>query len=106
MMLGTPQMVEFDAAKPTAQSANNSGQMPSVDEMVLALKKRLEEKPDDAQGWFLLGRTYMAMQNYPQAAEAYETLLKITGEEPTIMLSLAEAITFPTKVVCRAVRQS
>jgi cytochrome c-type biogenesis protein CcmH len=94
MMLGTPQMVEFDAAKQAAQSAKKPGQMPSVDQMVVALQKRLEEQPDDAQGWFLLGRTYMAMEKYPQAAEAYETLLKITGDEATVLLSLAEAITF------------
>jgi cytochrome c-type biogenesis protein CcmH len=93
-MLGTPQMVEFDAAKHATQSSKKPGQMPSVDEMVVALKKRLEERPDDAQGWFMLGRTYMAMENYPQAAEAYETLLKITGDEPTVLLSAAEAITF------------
>jgi cytochrome c-type biogenesis protein CcmH len=87
-------MVEFDAAKQAAQSAKKPGQMPSVDQMVVALQKRLEEQPDDAQGWFLLGRTYMAMEKYPLAAEAYETLLKITGDEATILLSLAEAITF------------
>jgi cytochrome c-type biogenesis protein CcmH len=94
LMLGTPQMVEFDAAKHAAQTQKKPGQMPSVEEMVVALQKRLQEKPDDAQGWFLLGRTYMAMEKYPLAAEAYETLLKITGDEPTVMLSLAEAITF------------
>jgi cytochrome c-type biogenesis protein CcmH len=97
LMLGSPQMVEFDAAKHASQTSKKQGQMPSVDEMVVALKKRLQEKPDDAQGWFLLGRTYMAMEKYPLAAEAYEALLKITGDEPTIMLSLAEAITFSNK---------
>lgn len=94
LMLGSPEMVEFDAAQQTPHSAKNPGQIPSVEEMVVALKKRLEERPDDAQGWFMLGRTYMAMQKYPQAAEAYETLLKITGDEPTVLLSVAEAIIF------------
>ena len=97
LMLGSPEMVEFDAEQQATQSAKKPGQMPSVDEMVVALQKRLQENPDDAQGWFLLGRTYMAMKKYPQAAEAYETLLKITGDEPTIMLSLAEAITFSNR---------
>ncbi len=94
LMLGSPNMVEFDAEQQTSHSAKKPGQIPSVEEMVVALKKRLEERPDDAQGWFMLGRTYMAMQKYPQAAEAYETLLKITGDEPTVLLSAAEAIIF------------
>jgi cytochrome c-type biogenesis protein CcmH len=114
-MLGTPEMVEFDAAKHAAQSAKKPDQMPSVDEMLVALKKRLQQKPDDAQGWFLLGRTYMAMEQYPQAAEAYEALLKLTGDEPTVLLSLAEAATFanegdmagrPAEMIRKALKMS
>lgn len=97
LTLGAPEMVEFDAVQHASQSSKQPGKMPSVDEMVVALKQRLKEKPDDAQGWFLLGRTYMTMENYSQATEAYETLLKITGDEPTVLLSVAEAITFSNK---------
>jgi cytochrome c-type biogenesis protein CcmH len=94
MVLGAPEMVGFDSAKQAAHSSKKPGPMPSVQEMLTSLKKRLQQKPDDAQGWFLLGRTYMAMEQYSQAAEAYETLLKLTGDEPTVLLSVAEAITF------------
>ncbi len=94
MMLGAPGMLELDGARQASHSAGQQRQVPSVEEMLVAIKQRLQEKPDDAQGWFLLGRTYMALEQYPQAVEAYETLLKLTGDEPTVMLSLAEAITF------------
>ncbi len=94
LTLGMPEMVENNAAKQASQSTNRQGALPSVEQMVVALKKRLQEKPDDAQGWFMLGRTYMAMEQYPQAVEAYENLLKLTGDEPTVLLSVAEAITF------------
>ncbi len=94
LTLGMPEMVENNAAKRASQSTNKQGALPSVEQMVVALKKRLQEKPDDAQGWFMLGRTYMAMEQYPQAVEAYENLLKLTGDEPTVLLSVAEAITF------------
>ena len=93
LMLGTPGMVEFDAAKQVSHSSKKQGDMPSVDQMLVALKQRLQEKPDDAQGWFMLGRTYMVMERYHEAAKAFETLLKLAGDEPTVMLTLAEAIT-------------
>ncbi len=94
MFLGAPEMVEFDATK---QASHNTGGtkdgMPSVEQMLSSLKQRLKEKPDDSEGWFLLGRTYMVLDQYPQAVQAYETLLKLSGEEPNTMLSLADAIT-------------
>jgi len=93
MMLGTPEMVEFEAAKQAPQSSSKQGAMPSVDEMLASLTRRLQENPDDAKGWFMLGRSYMALKRYPEAINAFETLLKLTGDEPTVMLTLAEAIT-------------
>ncbi len=92
-MLGAPQMLGFDAAKQTSHDSNRSGPPPSVDEMLVAIKQRLKENPDDAKGWFLLGRTYMVLEKYKDAVQAYETLLKLTGDQPPIMLALAEALT-------------
>lgn len=89
LFLGTPAMLEFDAGKQAAQQAD----MPSVEEMLASIKQRLRDKPDDAEGWFLLGRTYTVLEEHPNAVKAYETLLKLSGEEPTVMLALADAIT-------------
>ena len=94
MLLGTPEMVEFDASKRVPHnSSKQQAAMPSKEQMLATLKQRLQEKPDDAEGWFLLGRTYMMLDEYPKAVQAYETLLKLSGEESTIMLSLADALT-------------
>ncbi len=87
--LGTPGMIEFDPAK---QAAEQQRKMPSVEEMLVSIKRRLQEKPDDAEGWFLLGRTYMVLEDHPNAVKAFETLLTLAGEEPTVILSLAEAV--------------
>ncbi|MCP4128514.1 MAG: c-type cytochrome biogenesis protein CcmI, partial [Gammaproteobacteria bacterium] len=90
MFLGTPAMVEFDASK---QAAQQGKEMPSVEEMLASIKRRLKEKPDDAEGWFLLGRTYMVLEQHSNAAKAFEQLLKLSGEESTVMLALADAVT-------------
>ena len=93
MFLGTPAMVEFDASKQAANQAAKQGKMPSVEEMLTTIKQRLRENPEDAEGWFLLGRTYMVLEQHSNAVKAFEALLKLSGEEPTIMLALADAIT-------------
>ncbi|MEJ2529408.1 MAG: c-type cytochrome biogenesis protein CcmI [Gammaproteobacteria bacterium] len=91
--LGAPGLIESGpGAQASHSSGNPQGAMPSVEEMLARLKQRLQQNPDDAKGWFMLGRSYMALNDYPEAVRAYEALLKLTGEEPTVMLSLADAV--------------
>lgn len=92
MSLGAPEMLGFDAAKQASSTPAGQGKLPSIEEMLAGLKQHLQEKPEDPEGWYLLARTYMTMQDYPKAIEAYETLLRLTGENPSIMLALAEAM--------------
>ncbi len=93
-ILGTPELLDSAPGTQASNSTGNSqGAMPSVDEMLARLKQRLQQNPDDAKSWFMLGRSYMALSNYPEAVRAYEALLKLTGEEPTVLLSLADALT-------------
>ena len=43
-----------------------------VEEMVSKLAARLEQTPEDGNGWALLARSYMVMQRFDDAAKAYE----------------------------------
>ncbi|WP_428033761.1 c-type cytochrome biogenesis protein CcmI/CycH [Amphritea sp.] len=42
-----------------------------LDQMAQKLKDRLQNEPDDMEGWVLLGRTYQYMNNQAAADEAY-----------------------------------
>jgi cytochrome c-type biogenesis protein CcmH len=88
LYLGTPQLV--DPAAMQAQQANQ--ELPSIDEMVTTLVDRLKENPEDAEGWYLLGRTYMAMKDYQKAAFAFDKLNQLVSDQPSIMLALADAL--------------
>ena len=90
--LGSPGLVNGPVAAPTVAShGTGSEQMPSLEEMIGALRARLEQAPDDTEGWYLLGRTYMAIEDYPNAVKAYARLHQLVGDEPRVMLSLADA---------------
>jgi len=88
--LGSPQMV-VPVDQRTAHAAAGQGEMPSVEEMLGVLVARLKETPEDSDGWFLLGRTYMAMNKYAKAAGAFEKLHQLVGEEPVVLLAWADA---------------
>jgi cytochrome c-type biogenesis protein CcmH len=92
MTLGAPDMLEFDSSKQASSGHAGQGKVPSMDEMLTKLQRHLQENPEDPQGWYMLARTYMGMQNFPKAIEAYETLLKLTGDDAGAMLALADAI--------------
>jgi cytochrome c-type biogenesis protein CcmH len=67
-------------------------QVQAVEEMIGQLAARLERQPDDENGWWLLARSYMAVENYAAAAGALERLLELAGDEPDVLVSLADAL--------------
>ena len=65
----------------------------SVDDMITSLAARLQENPDDLDGWKMLGRSYFQMQNYPGAIAALEKAIQIeASENGTTLADLGEAI--------------
>lgn len=55
----------------TAADGDRLGQM---QELTAQLRDRLEENPDNTDGWAMLGRTYMRLEEYNDAAWAFERL--------------------------------
>jgi len=47
--------------------------------MVARLARKLERNPEDVSGWLMLGRSYVALQQYPLAARAYRRANQLTG---------------------------
>lgn len=65
---------------------------PDVEKMVAGLAKRLETKPNDVQGWMMLGRSYAAMNQYKNAFSAYERAYKLAPENPDVLTNFAETM--------------
>ncbi len=49
----------------------------NIDDMVVALAARLEENPDDLNGWHMLARTYQTLKRYPEAVAAFDRILEL-----------------------------
>ncbi len=89
--LGSPEMTRPTQERVAGAPHQGGEAMPSVEEMMAALMARLEENPEDSEGWFLLGRSYMALDNYAMASQAFERLHLLVGDDPVVLLSWADA---------------
>ena len=47
------------------------------------LATRLKTRPDDAEGWQTLGRSYASLGRHAQAVEAFRAAMRLRPEEPT-----------------------
>ena len=52
--------------------------------MVGKLAARLENEPDDVEGWTRLGRSYMVLNQPDKAREAYAHALKLKPDDATL----------------------
>src|SRR5450759_1345778 len=60
---------------------------------VARLARRLERHPDDLQGWLMLGRSYVVLEQLPLAVRAYERADRLSGgENVEAMVGIAEAL--------------
>lgn len=90
--LGSPEVLLQQSNSQHQQQAS-SGQMPqrTMQELISRLEKRLHENPADAEGWMMLGRTYMALKRYSDATSAFEKVISQVGEKASVLLALADA---------------
>jgi len=70
---------------------------PDIDTMVIGLQKKLEANPKNAEGWYMLGRSYMVLRRYSDATNAYEKAYQLMPESVDVMLSLADSIAMQNK---------
>ena len=65
--------------------------------MLAALEKRLEEKPDDAEGWFVLGQSYLTLQRVTDAVTALKRAVDLAPEQARFLSHYAEAVALEDK---------
>ena len=63
-----------------------------IDQMVARLAARLEQQPDDAEGWVRLGRSYMVLNQPAKAKDAYARAARLKPDDTAVKQQYAEAI--------------
>lgn len=65
---------------------------PALDELVARLAQRMEQDPDNVDGWVMLGRSYLAVGRPDEAATALERAYRLAPNQPEVLLSYAQAV--------------
>jgi cytochrome c-type biogenesis protein CcmH len=86
-----------DAAAIALPPAPSESQVPSVDDVITRLEARLKAKPDDAEGWRMLGWSYFQTQHYAEAATALKQAVKLDAEHAETYSFLGESLVLASK---------
>ena len=76
MWVGQP-----EALNPMAAKTPDQVDPKDLAKMAQTLAEKLQAKPDNLQGWVMLGRTYRALENFDAALKAYDSALKLSADD-------------------------
>ena len=76
MWVGQP-----EALNPMAAKTPDQVDPKDLAKMAQTLAEKLQAKPDNLQGWVMLGRTYRALENFDAALKAYDRALKLSADD-------------------------
>jgi cytochrome c-type biogenesis protein CcmH len=84
-----------EAGEPAAtadQAAAHSTENAQIEAMVAKLAERLKSKPDDADGWAMLGRSYTSQGKNTEALAAYKKALDLRPQDAQAMADYADSL--------------
>jgi cytochrome c-type biogenesis protein CcmH len=88
MVLGNPDALLMSRAEAPATAQGQHDAAP----MIAALEAKLKAKPDDAAGWYMLARSYAAIENYAKAAQAFAKASELFPEDARLLADYADAL--------------
>ena len=88
LVVGLSAGLYYKIGQPNVSSGADA--LPDETEMMASLAKRLENDPNDVDGWLLLGRSYQSMQQFDEAIKAFETAIEVEqGQNGQSLTALA-----------------
>jgi cytochrome c-type biogenesis protein CcmH len=76
-LLGTPDAITGKPVAKSSQEGEHALSAEQISAMVERLALRLQENPNDGQGWLMLGRSYAVLGRYPESAAAFGRALSM-----------------------------
>ncbi len=93
--LGNPAAMthpEVSASSSQGGPGDGAQMTDSLNALIEQLKKKLEQSPNDAVGWGLLARSYMAMERYGEAVPIFEKATKLDSNDASLLADYADAL--------------
>jgi len=116
-LLGTPQALSSEATAAPAEAAGPEGghtvTSAQIDAMIEKLAARLKERPDDVDGWAMLGRSYAVLGRHEQAVPAFKQAMVLRPEDAALIADYADALAVtsnrslegePSRLIAQALR--
>jgi cytochrome c-type biogenesis protein CcmH len=88
---GSPQIPGEPFASRVATDAGAKARA-ELTQRVAALAQRLQQNPDDLEGWNLLARSLSALERYGEAVTAWRQIVRLTGGNPDASSALGESL--------------
>ncbi len=97
---GSPQLATYDPATALQQQQQHPNQQPpqhsqnptaeDFDQMISGLVAKLQQDPDNVEGWLMLAKSYQVMQRLEEASYAYGQVLRLQPENTRALVSSAD----------------
>lgn len=96
-----------------AGEKNHTSDVDQISAMTEKLAARLQDKPQDAEGWAMLARSYSMLGRNPEALNSYEKAIALSGDDAVLLADYADALAVknnrslagePMKWVARALK--
>jgi len=97
--LGNPEAInpQVRMAQPESSPHGDETDMAQqIEMMVSQLSQRLQENPQDIEGWVMLGRSMSVLGRYDEAMMAYERAVQFAGDDASVLTDYADAIAMAT----------
>jgi len=88
---GMPSPAAVAATAQATANASPEERRAMIEGMVGKLAARLEQQPDDVEGWARLGRSYMVLGDAQKARDAYAHAVKLKPDDAALKEAYAEA---------------
>ena len=79
-------------APPRMASGHDGRQLPPMDVLVAKLAEKMEQHPDNLEGWLMLARSYLTLKQPDKALAAMDRAYKLAPRDTNVLLGYAEAL--------------
>ncbi|MEJ5999445.1 tetratricopeptide repeat protein [Paucibacter soli] len=90
--LGNPAGLAHVPGRAPEQAGGHGSEAKQFEAMAERLAERLKSRPDDAEGWTMLSRSYAVLGQFDKAVTAYQRVVKLRPDDAQVYADYADAL--------------